>query len=37
VKGIVKFQALVRGHKVRHSDIGIAVLKICKVKIFEPI
>ena len=33
VKGIVKFQALARGYKVRHSDIGLAVQKICKVMI----
>ncbi|KAF7809161.1 Protein IQ-DOMAIN 31 [Senna tora] len=30
VKGIVKFQALARGYKVRHSEIGLAVRKICK-------
>ncbi|TKY58810.1 IQ-DOMAIN 31 [Spatholobus suberectus] len=30
VKSIVKFQALARGYKVRHSDIGLAVQKIFK-------
>lgn len=34
VKGIVKFQALVRGYNVRRSDIGLAVKKIRKVKVF---
>ncbi|QCD82734.1 P-loop containing nucleoside triphosphate hydrolase [Vigna unguiculata] len=30
VKSIVRFQALARGYKVRHSDIGLAVQKIFK-------
>ncbi|CAJ1939884.1 unnamed protein product [Sphenostylis stenocarpa] len=30
VKAIVRFQALARGYKVRHSDIGLAVQKIFK-------
>ncbi|KAL5177753.1 Protein IQ-DOMAIN 31 [Glycine soja] len=30
VKSIVKFQALARGYKVRHSDIGLAVQKFFK-------
>ncbi|XP_027347771.1 protein IQ-DOMAIN 31-like [Abrus precatorius] len=33
VNAIVKFQALARGYKVRHSGIGLAVQKICKVAI----
>ena len=35
VKGIVKFQSLARGYIVRRSDIGLAVLKIRKVKVLE--
>lgn len=35
VKGIVKFQALARGYNVRRSDIGLAVLKIRKVKVLD--
>jgi len=35
VKSIVRFQALARGYKVRHSDIGLAVQKIFKVNILE--
>ncbi|KAL5165291.1 Protein IQ-DOMAIN 31 [Glycine soja] len=30
VQSIVKFQALARGYKVRHSDVGLAVQKIFK-------
>lgn len=35
VKGIVKFQALARGYNVRRSDVGLAVLKIRKVKVIR--
>ena len=35
VQSIVKFQALARGYKVRHSDVGLAVQKIFKVKVLE--
>jgi len=35
VKSVVRFQALARGYKVRHSEIGLAVQKIFKVNILE--